>query len=63
MKFKPVRQRQLAVEDVQDAVDYYVNADAITAALGLVDALEAAYIHIAQHPATGSPLSAFAGVE
>ena len=55
MKFKPVRQRQLAVEDVQDAIDYYVKVDALPAALGLIDALEAAYVHLAEHPATGSP--------
>ena len=60
MKFKPVRQRQLAVEDVQDAIDYYVKVDALPAALGLIDALEAAYVHIAEHPATGSPRYAHA---
>lgn len=37
-----------------EAVDYYLAA-APSAALGFVDALEAAYEHIRRAPATGSP--------
>ncbi len=37
-----------------EAVDFYL-ADSAQAALGFIDSLEKAYLHIARHPGTGSP--------
>lgn len=47
--------RELAARDVNQAIDHYLGEGAEAAALGFVDALEAAYAHIGCHPATGSP--------
>ncbi len=55
MKTKPVIPRELARRDVEQAVAYYLDEGAPSAALGLIDALEKAYAHIGRHPATGSP--------
>ena len=55
MKTKPVTPRELALRDVEQAVAYYLDEGATSAALGLIDALEKAYAHIGRHPATGSP--------
>lgn len=55
MKAKPLIPRALARQDVEDAVSYYLNEEAVQAALGFIDALEQAYSHIGRHPATGSP--------
>jgi toxin ParE1/3/4 len=52
---KTVIPRVLARRDVEGAVAYYAGQDGSAAALGFVDALEAAYVHIGRHPATGSP--------
>lgn len=60
MKSKPIIPRALANRDVDDAVRYYLDQDAESAALGFVDALEQAYGHIRRHPATGSPRYAHA---
>ncbi|WP_353245931.1 type II toxin-antitoxin system RelE/ParE family toxin [Limnohabitans sp.] len=54
MKTKPVIPRELALRDVEQAVAYYLDEGAPSAALGLIDALEKAYTHISRHPATGS---------
>lgn len=54
MKVKPVIPRARANRDVDEAIAWYLNEDAAQAALGLVDALEYAYSHIARQPATGS---------
>jgi toxin ParE1/3/4 len=54
VKDKPVIPRALANRDVDEAIAWYLNENAAPAALGLVDALERAYSHIARHPATGS---------
>ena len=54
MKVKPVIPRALAKRDADEAVAGYLDENAAQAALGLVDALEQAYAHIARHPATGS---------
>ena len=51
---KPLTRRAQADADVADAIDYYVG-ESTAAALGFVDALEAAYAHIRRAPATGSP--------
>lgn len=55
MRAKPVVPRELAKQDVEDALAYYMAEDAETAALGFIDALEQAYAHIGRRPATGSP--------
>ncbi len=55
MKAKPVIPRALAVQDIDEAIAYYLSEDAVQAALGFVDALEGAYTYIARNPATGSP--------
>lgn len=54
MKQKPVIPRVLAVQDVDEAVTYYLNEQAEAAALGFIDALEHAYKHIARYPASRS---------
>jgi toxin ParE1/3/4 len=55
VKSKPIFPRELASRDVEDVVDYYLNEAGEQIALGFVDALEQAYLHIASHPASGSP--------
>ncbi|MFY9477899.1 MAG: type II toxin-antitoxin system RelE/ParE family toxin [Aquabacterium sp.] len=55
MKAKQVIPREQAHQDVDEAVAYYLNQSADQVALGFIDALEQAYIHIGRHPATGSP--------
>ncbi|NTX28489.1 type II toxin-antitoxin system RelE/ParE family toxin [Burkholderia pyrrocinia] len=55
MTKKPVVPRGLARQDVEDAIDDYLRQNAREAALGFVDALEQAYMHIGRHAATGSP--------
>ncbi len=55
MKPKPVIPRALANRDVEDAIDYFLGEKARSAALGFVEALEAAYAHIGHYPAAGSP--------
>lgn len=54
MKQKPVIPRVQAVQDVDDAIGYYLGEQAEAAALGFVDSLERAYKHISRHPASGS---------
>jgi len=54
VKAKPVVPRALANQDAEDTVAYCLGEDAASAALGFVDALEQAFTHIGQHPATGS---------
>ncbi len=55
MKGKPIIPREQAHRDIEDAVAYYLDEGAETAATGFIDALEEAYAHISRHPATGSP--------
>ena len=52
---KPIVPRELAVQDVGDAVSYDISEANAAIALGFIDALEQAYAHIARHPASGSP--------
>jgi len=51
---KAVVPRELAKQDADEAIDYYVSENAPEAALGFIDALERAYSHISRHPGTGS---------
>ncbi|EGJ09881.1 type II toxin-antitoxin system RelE/ParE family toxin [Rubrivivax benzoatilyticus] len=55
MKRKPVVARQQAVDDVAQALDFYLAEGAGTAAAGFVDLLERAYARIGRHPASASP--------
>ena len=55
MKVKPVVPRAVAERDVDKAIAYYLEQGAVDAALGFIDALEKAYLHIGRHPASGSP--------
>jgi toxin ParE1/3/4 len=52
---KRVLPRQIARRDVEAAVDHYSREAGRDIALGFIDALEAAYVAIARHPAAGSP--------
>ncbi|RIA36171.1 toxin ParE1/3/4 [Ectopseudomonas oleovorans] len=54
MKQKPIIPRELANQDVDNAIAYYLEEQAGKAALGFVDALERAYKQISRHPASGS---------
>ena len=55
MTSKRVVPRSQADRDLKDAIDYYIDAGANDAALGLVDAVEVAYAGISSHPGSGSP--------
>lgn len=54
MRPLPVVPRERARRDVEEALAFYEAQGAYEAALGLVDALEAAFETIARHPAIGS---------
>lgn len=54
MNPKPVVPRTLAIQDVEDAIGYYLKQDARQAALAFVDALEDAYAILGRHPGIGS---------
>lgn len=54
MTHRPVIPRALANRDVDEAIAWYLSENAPLAALGLINALEQAYAHIARHPAAGS---------
>ena len=55
MKPKRVIPRELAVKDVEGAVDYYLEEADDQVALGFIESLQKAFDHIARHPRTGSP--------
>lgn len=55
MSGKPVRPRELARRDIDAALEHYLREAGAEVALGFIDALEAAYRTIAEHPAAGSP--------
>jgi len=55
VKAKPIIPRELASRDVEDAVDYYLSEGGEAAALGFVEALEHAYLHLVHQPDSGSP--------
>lgn len=46
--------RSQTLQDADEAIDHYLAESAIDAALGLTNALERTYDHIARHPASGS---------
>lgn len=55
MNSKPVVPRALAAEDIDDALQHYLNNGTIEAASGFIDELEQAYHHLGLYPASGSP--------
>lgn len=55
MTARPVIPRERAGRDVDDIIDHYLSEAGEKAALGLIDALQRAYRHIARHPASGTP--------
>ena len=55
MKSKAVIPRELSNRDVDEAIAHYLGEDATQAALGFIEALERAFVHIGRHLATGSP--------
>jgi toxin ParE1/3/4 len=55
MTIKPVIPRDRAIQDVEHAIDYYLEEGAAQAASDLIDALQAAYRLIGLHPGIGSP--------
>ncbi|MDX8440334.1 type II toxin-antitoxin system RelE/ParE family toxin [Mesorhizobium australafricanum] len=54
MVAKAIVPRNLALRDIEDAVDYYAREVGSHVALGYVDDLQNAYKLIASHPASGS---------
>jgi toxin ParE1/3/4 len=54
MRAKPVLARELARRDIDGAVAHYLAEASEKVALGFIDALEQAYMHIGRHPGTGS---------
>ncbi len=55
MKSKPVVPRELASQDVDEAVEHYLGEGGTQAALGFIEAWEKAYAHIGRQLADGSP--------
>jgi len=55
LKTKPVVPRAQANLDVDAAIDFYLQENALGAANGFIDALEQAYTHIGRNASTGSP--------
>lgn len=55
MKAKPVIPRALALEDIDNAIEFLLEGASATMALGYVDEIERAFAHIGKHPGTGSP--------
>lgn len=54
MKVKPVIPSERAGRDIDEGIEYYLQEAGLDAALGFVDALEKAFLHIGRHPAAGS---------
>lgn len=55
MADKRVIRRAAADGDVETIIDHYLAVTGADVALGFVDALEVALLHLSRHPATGSP--------
>ena len=55
MNIKQVIPPELANEDIAEAIEHYLSADAKPTALGFIEALEQCYAHVGRHPGTGSP--------
>lgn len=59
MTAKPVIPRERAVRDVEEIIDYYLAKGSEQAEMGFIAALEWAYAHIGEHPATETSRYAF----
>jgi len=55
VKPKPVVLRELAKRDIDETLGCYLSQGAKRAALGVIDALEAAFVRLGRHPGSGSP--------
>jgi toxin ParE1/3/4 len=55
VKAKLVVPREQANRDIDEIIDHYLNEQAEQVAIGFIDALEQAYLHLGRHPDTGSP--------
>ena len=55
MSGKPVLPREVARQDINEAIEYYLREAGVEVTLRFIDALEAAYQAIGRNPATGSP--------
>ena len=55
MSAKPVSRRASAQRDIEESVAWYLGEQAPEAALGFIDAVEQAFVHLGRHPETGSP--------
>ena len=55
MTGRPIIPRELAVRDIDAAVAFYLENGGATAALGFIDAVEQAFVHIGRQAASGSP--------
>ena len=51
----PVVPREQAVRDIDAAIAFYLEDDGAAGALGFIDAVEQAFVHIASQAASGSP--------
>jgi toxin ParE1/3/4 len=52
---KPVVPRHVALQDIDEVINDYLEIDAASAAIGFIDELERTFAHISRHPGTGSP--------
>ncbi|WP_067734826.1 type II toxin-antitoxin system RelE/ParE family toxin [Novosphingobium naphthalenivorans] len=55
MTAKPVVPRAKAREDIDHAIEHYINEAGTDVAIGFIDALEQAHAYIGETPAAGSP--------
>ena len=55
MTTRPAVLRERAQRDIEEAVEYYLAGASEAVALAFVDALEATFRLVAEHPAAGSP--------
>ena len=55
MTDRPIVPREQAVRDIDAAVAFYLEDGGATAALGFIDAVEQAFVHIGSQAASGSP--------
>lgn len=55
MTSKPILPRELASRDVEDVVDCYLSEAGEQVAFGFIEALEHAYLQLANQPTIGSP--------
>ena len=44
----------MALQDIDEAINHYLEIDAASAAIGFIDELERELAHISRHPGTGS---------